>query len=254
MRQFSNVFPPIFVLALAHHCAQDCAMASQPQIRIQSIGAEARSVIVIDDFVALPEGLIEEAASLVWQAMGQHYPGLRASVPTPSVASFVAPVAEVIAQTFGVSPDLGLIEALYSLVTMPPKSLRPIQRLPHFDGCEPERLALLHYLRGCEGGGTSFYRHRSTGFESVPPERLATYDTALRADVAQHGLPPPAYIAGDTPIFERIAHFEGRPNRALIYRGNMLHCADIPLDSAFSADPRAGRLTVNTFLMGNAAQ
>ncbi|WP_338468352.1 DUF6445 family protein [Novosphingobium sp. ZN18A2] len=219
-------------------------------ISIETIGAEAQPVIVIDAFVPDPQALAQEAAALRFGPMGPYYPGLRAAVPTPRVATFVAPVAEAIAQTFGVNADLGLIEAMYSLVTTSPAQLRPIQRLPHFDGCEPERLALLHFLGGCEGSGTAFYRHRATGFETVDKDRLGQYETALRRDVAENGMPGPAYIAGDTPVFERIARFEGRFNRALIYRGQSLHCADIAPDASFSADPRFGRLTVNTFLMG----
>jgi len=222
-------------------------------IDIAYIGDGRQPVIVIDDFVPDPQALAAEAAAQKFAPMGAYYPGLRAPVPTRRVAGFVAPVADLIAETFGLSPDLGLIEAMYSLVTTPPADLRPIQRLPHFDGCEPERLALLHYLGGCEDGGTAFYRHRATGLESVGPDRFAEYDAALRRDVAQQGMPEAGYIAGDTGLFERIARFEGRFNRALIYRGQTLHCADMPPGASLSPDPRQGRLTVNTFLMGKPA-
>lgn len=228
-------------------------MQSVPTANVVHIGNSRQPVLVIDGFVSDPEALAGEAAALTFAPMGAHYPGVRAAVPTRSVVNFVKPVAALIAQTFGVSPDLGLIEAMYSLVTAAPADLRPIQRLPHFDGCEPERLALLHYLGGCKDGGTAFYRHRATGLEFVGPGQLAQYDAALRRDIAQFGIPADGYIAGDTPIFERIARFEGRYNRALVYRGQTLHCADLPGSSPLSPDPRKGRLTVNTFLMGKPA-
>ena len=228
-------------------------MESRAEIRIERVGREGAPVIVIDGFVAEPQSLEGFAQTCEFAAMGAHYPGLRAMVPTPLVAQFVAPVADLIAATFGVTPQLGLIEAMFSLVTTAPEQLRPIQRLPHFDGCEPERLALLHYLGGCADGGTSFYRHRSTGFETVDAARLSQYNTALHRDVAEQGMPAPVYIAGDTPLFERTAHFAGHYNRALIYRGHMLHCADIPPGTPLSSDPHIGRLTVNTFLMGTAS-
>jgi hypothetical protein len=135
-------------------------------------------------------------------------------------------------------------------VTTRPADLTPIQRLPHFDGLEGERIALLHYLNGQDKGGTAFYRHRGTGFETITAERHAAYDAALHREVAQHGLPAPAYISGDTALYERIARFEARPNRALIYRGHLLHCAELPDDLDFTPDPRSARLTVNTFLWG----
>ena len=103
-----------------------------------------------------------------------------------------------------------MISAGYSIVTTRPAELTPIQRLPHFDGLEPERIALLHYLSGAEQGGTAFYRHRSTGYETITADRHAAYDAALHRDVARHGLPVPAYISGDTPIYERIARFAAR--------------------------------------------
>jgi Family of unknown function (DUF6445) len=51
-------------------------------------------------------------------------------------------------------------------------------------------------------------------------------------------------------MFEQVAAFEGRYNRALLYPSNALHCANIPDDLTLSDDPEVGRLTVNTFLMG----
>jgi len=225
-------------------------METAPHMRIETIGREQSPVIVIDGFVTDPAALAEIAAQAAFAPMGAHYPGVRAPVPPGCVAAFLVPVAPIIARTFGLPGSIGLIDAMFSLVTAAPASLRPIQRLPHFDGCEAERLAVLHYLGGCGAGGTAFYRHRSTGFETISPARLAPYDTALRADVARHGMPPAAYIAGDTAIFEQTARFEGRFNRALIYRGHLLHCAALPPETPLSADPRVGRLTVNTFLMG----
>ncbi len=225
-------------------------MKTSQQIQVALIGRERQPVIIVDNFVPAPDTLVGLAAGSKFAAMGAYYPGLRAPVPTECVTAYIAPLAELISVTFGVSANPELIEAMFSLVTTPPAALRPIQRMPHFDGCEPERLALLHYLGGCKGSGTAFYRHRSTGFETISPTRLEPYDAALHRDVAAHGMPDPAYIAGDTPIFEQTAHFEAQFNRALIYRGNVLHCADISPETPLSDDPLTGRLTVNTFLMG----
>lgn len=222
-----------------------------PAIRIERIGDERQPVIVIDDFVDAPERLRAAAEASDYQVMGRHYPGLRAEVAADDVDAFLAPIQALIAETFGFGGPARVISAGYSIVTTRPADLTPIQRLPHFDGLESERVALLHYLNGPEQGGTAFYRHRSTGFETIGAERHAAYDAALHREVAQHGLPDPAYIAGDTLLYERIARFEARPNRALIYRGHLLHCADLPDDLDFTPDPKTARLTVNTFLWGD---
>ncbi|WP_267389371.1 DUF6445 family protein [Sphingomonas sp. GC_Shp_3] len=219
--------------------------------RIEQIGHEAEPVIVIDDFVPDPARLRAAAEVLQYDVMGRHYPGLRAQVAPQDVAAYLHPVEGLIAEVFGFPAPAAVISAGYSIVTTQPADLTPIQRIPHFDGFEPERVALLHYLCGEEQGGTAFYRHRSTGFETISADRHATYDPALHRDVARHGLPGAAYISGSTPIYEQIATFEARPNRALIYRGNLLHCAHLPAALDFANDPRRARLTVNTFLMGS---
>jgi len=221
-----------------------------PPHRIELIGAERQPVIVIDDFVPDMARLRAAAEACAYQPMGRHYPGLRAEVAAGDIVAYLAPVRALIAQTFGLARPAEVLSAGYSIVTTHPSRLTPIQRLPHFDGLEPERIALLHYLGGEDQGGTAFYRHRSTGFETISPQRHAVYDAALTRDVAQYGLPAPAYISGDTPIYQQIARFPARPNRALIYRGHSLHCADLPVDLAFTADPQRARMTINTFLIG----
>ncbi len=219
--------------------------------QIDHIGEERQPVIVIDDFVPDPDALRAKAETLQYCTMGRHYPGLRAEVSTPDVHSYLGPVWDLIAKVFGFEERPMIISAGYSIVTTRPAELTPIQRLPHFDGFEPERVALLHYLDGPERGGTAFYRHRSTGYETISADRHASYDAALREDVARHGMPNAAYISDSTPIYEQIARYEAQPNRALIYRGQLLHCADLPPDLDFIADPQRARLTVNTFLMGS---
>lgn len=226
-------------------------MSAAPQIRVVRIGHEQQPVIVIDDFVPNFAAFRAEAEAAAFVAMRGHYPGVRAPVAAETVERFLNPVQELIAETFGFSGPAALIESLYSIVTTPPERLTPIQRLPHFDGLDAGRVAMVHYLSDGEHGGTAFYRHRQTGFETIRPDRHAAYDAALHRDVAEHGMPAPAYIVGDTPIYEQIARFAAQPNRALIYCSRSLHCADLPVKAQYSADPRDGRLTVNTFLIGN---
>ena len=220
-----------------------------PNVSVERIGRERQPVVVVDDFFPDAARLRATAADLAYEPLGRHYPGLRAPVAPADVEAYLAPQQRLIAEVFGYAA-VRLISAAYSIVTTRPTDLTPIQRLPHFDGLEAERIALLHYLGGGEQGGTAFYRHRSTGFETITTERHAAYDAALHRDVARHGLPAPAYISGDTPIYERIARFAALPNRALLYRGHLLHCADLPAGLDFSPDPRTARLTVNTFLFG----
>ncbi len=213
-------------------------------------GAEQQSLLLVDGFAAAPDELVAHAAMRAFQPIGPHYPGVRAIMPPALVRKLVAPVMEAMISTFAIDGPLETLEAYFSVVTTPPEALSPIQRLPHFDSVDPGRIALLLYLAPGMAGGTAFFRHRTSSFESVTADRLAAYAAALEADVARHGVPPPAYISGDTALFAQVGHYAGSYNRAIIYRGNTLHCADIPAGTPLSAEPGAGRLTVNIFLAG----
>jgi hypothetical protein len=217
------------------------------QLRVERFGVERQPIVVIDNFAPDPRRFTDDAAFLSFRPIGEHYPGIRAIVAPVMLRDLLAALAPVVTDTFDIAA-VDVIDAFYSLVTTPSAALAPIQRLPHFDGVEQGRLALLHYLSADARGGTAFYRHRSTGFESVDAARLGPYRAALDADLRRTGLPDPGYIAGDTDLFEQVARFDGRFNRAILYRSNTLHCADIPADMVLSSDPTIGRLTVNTFL------
>jgi len=214
---------------------------------VERIGDSASPVVVIDEFAPDPNRLVDDAAMLGFAPMGIHYPGIRAPIARRILAPMLARIEPLIVQVFGYA-RVEVSDAFYSLVTTEPDALTPIQRIPHFDGVEPGRLALLHYLAPDAPGGTAFYCHRATGLEIVTAANLAHYRQALDADLAREGIPASSYIDGDTALFAQIARFDGRFNRAILYRGNSLHCAWLPAGTRFDADPRAGRLTLNTFL------
>ena len=220
----------------------------QATIRIEHVGDEREPAIVIDDVLAVPDAWRELAAKRRYERIGPHYPGVRAVVPAQAAAEMRDEMAELIGEVFALDPVPPVLECFFSIVTTPAERLAPIQRLPHVDGLERSRIAVLIYLSGAEQGGTAFYRQRATGFETVDAARFSRYEAALNAGVAEHGLPPPAYIAGDTPLFEQVAAFEARPNRALVYRSCLLHCALIAPGTALPADPVSGRLSINSFL------
>ena len=227
-------------------CGSKTRLMQTPRLHRQ--GREQNPLLVIDDFWPDPEMLREDAASLRMGEIGPHYPGVRAEVPPRLAETIRRKVAPLLAEHFGLDPAPRVSEAYYSLVTTDPARLAPIQRLPHFDGVEARRIAVLLFLGHGAQGGTAFYRQRETGFESVDAARLDRFRGALADGVRAHGMPEAAYIAGDTPLYERIAVQPGAYNRALVYAGNTLHCADLPPEVTLSGDPLVGRLTLNVFL------
>ncbi len=218
------------------------------RVTVEVIGAERTPIAVIGDCLADPEATIRLAASLPFAPIGPYYPGLRASLGEDAARAFGEALRDTIVATLALASTAFKGECFFSIVTTPPDRLMPIQRLPHFDGLEKTRIAALLFLSRADFGGTSFYRHRTTGFETVNAARYPDYGAALKADVARHGLPPASYIGDGAPIFDEVATFEPAFNRLLLYRGNALHCSRIRNAAALSADPRAGRLTLNLFL------
>lgn len=214
---------------------------------IQRFGNETEPVVIIDDFSAQFEALRELAEASSYAVTSPHYPGIRAQADPSYLGAQMAVLKEVLTDVFNNAKGADLVECAYSLVTTPPAKLTPIQRLPHFDSTDPGRLALLHYFGDASSGGTAFYRHVSTGFETISQARHHAYTKALQGEINKNGLPPAAYYAAG-PLYERIGEVEARPNRMVIYRGYRLHSGTIPIDLPLSSDPRSGRLTLNTFL------
>ena len=222
-----------------------------PQIRIEKreFGREQATLLVIDNFVAEPERLAKKANTAQFSAGGRFYPGIRAKAP-PSYEHFLATrLHPLLTEHFGftgATPRLSMCH--FSLVTTPAAQLAPMQRIPHVDSLARDGVATIHYLFKGNLGGTAFYRHRATGFESLDEARRSEYFNVLQAESAGPDSPGSHYINGDTPLFERIAHAEGVFNRMLVYRRNSLHSGSI--DGAFvpDTDPRTGRLSINSFI------
>lgn len=223
-----------------------------PDIAIQrlTIGAERAPLLVIDNFVAEPDALVDTASTLSYCPTTRHYPGVRAVAPTEYQQLLVTRLGALLADYFQINArSAGLSMCHYSLVTTPAARLTAVQRIPHIDSLSSEGLATIHYLFRKDLGGTSFYRHRSTGFEFVDADRSATYFGALeREQAAQNAHDTTGYINGNTDLFEKVAEQAGVFNRMLVYRRNSLHSGSIAHDFIPDTDPRTGRLSINSFI------
>ncbi len=216
---------------------------------VRSVGIEGQPLVVIDGFSADPAALRAAAIAERFGPAGQHYPGLRASLPADYFQERGSVLADVMARAFGYRGRVDVLDASFSVVTTLPSALSVRQRLPHCDAFAADRLAIVHYLSPEGGDGTAFFRHRSTGYETVDAARAPGYFERLDAELQDAGEPPPSYIADDTPLFERTMLAEARFDRALIYRSFLLHSGAIAPGAALSPDPATGRLTVTAFLV-----
>ena len=221
-------------------------------VQLDRPGAEGEPVVVIDDFSLNPDALLRRGREASYGEGGKHYPGQRAPAPSAYLRERMNLLQAVLTEVFGMDDGASLVECNFSIVTTPPDRLTPIQRLPHFDSTDPGYIALLHYLGGPEEGGTSFYRHRATQFETIDASRLDTYTGMLQEEVREYGLPKRQYFSGTDQQFEKIGGVEARFNRMVIYRGYRLHSGDIAQPERIGAPDAAPRLTINTFLAAKA--
>lgn len=217
-------------------------------------------LVSISEFLANPAHVISQANLQNFAKITPHYPGLRAPIDPLAGQAWLAQLSPLLDQWFG-APLSGQweMQAWFSLVTTPPQDLAPIQRLPHVDGTDPNQIAMMLYLNRVgpdspQGGGTAFFRHLATGLEALSGETYPRYAAAVQAEVARAGLPPAAYPTDGAPHFARTHVAEGTFNRAVFYRGNILHSGVIDNDAPLRADPAEGRLTINAFFRPVAAR
>lgn len=223
-------------------------------MQILTVGSEQTRVVVIDNLVQDPDGLVGEAAHMAPfpPVEGNFYPGVRRVITPDDGLAFdyaqaiFRTAAPLIGRTYGVG-ELELIEAGFSLVTTPAEALHARQSRPHVDAYDAGYFAILHYLSRRPSGGTGFYRHVRTGFETLLPDRVAAYDAGRARDEKIFGAPA-GYVSGDSEGFTQVAKVDARFNRAAIYPGNLLHSGLLPNGFDFSPDPRFGRLTANFLL------
>jgi len=215
---------------------------------VERFGQEQEPVVIIDDFYSDFEALLRDADTKHYQKLGPFYPGIRSQASPAYLGERMGLLTDILKTVFDFQNGAKLTECAYSLVTTPRGELRPIQRLPHYDGTDAKRLAILHYLSGAETGGTSFYSHNATGFETITQDRFERYKSTLAEEIVEFGLPPQDYVDEGKPQFTLIGRIASKPNRCILYRGITLHSGYIPEGLQLDNHPSKGRLTINTFL------
>lgn len=220
---------------------------ARSKLTARAVGIEGEVLLETDAAFQQPCELVELAASSAflpaYSATGG-YPGLRASLPRDYIKTLVEVLAGPMSEAF----SLGRIrpikaEGAFSIVTLADDALSAVQRAPHVDSTNPYQFAILHYLCDEAFGGTSFFRHRATGFETLSERRLPSYKATRAGEGDASG-----YVDTGAPWFEQIARVSAGFNRLVAYRSCVLHSGYVPASRALSPDPRKGRLTANVFV------
>jgi hypothetical protein len=235
-------------------------MKLNPKLSYQLIhvGTENTPVIIIDDLVENIAELLSLAGNGVSSGFdyqnqhGDFYPGIRKSSPEKYQHNICLQLLPLLNSPLNLQTEdkIDVIMSAFSIATTLPENLRPIQMLPHFDTPADNQFAIVHYLCDKKHGGTSFYRHKKTGFERVTEQRNSEYLTIIKQQaIAEKLHNNPKYIEGDTSLFEQMYSVEAKMNRAVIYPSNVLHSGNIRPNVGLCSAPALGRLTISSFLL-----
>lgn len=218
------------------------------RVQLRTIGQEHNPLIVIDDLVLNADELVERAAATEWAPpKGTYYPGVNANLPPAYLRTLLPVLKPTFERAFGLSQTAPLVAyGFYALATWDLERFGPLQRIPHYDQVNPMALAMVHYLCKDQPGGTAFFRHDASGYESIDVRRRLGYMDQINAEIETGADQLTGFAGPETPNFSMIDQVEMRFNRAVLYRSNVLHCALFD-GTNLSDDPRTGRLTANSF-------
>src|SRR5258708_39357425 len=209
------------------------------------------AVTVADNVLLRPRELADFGLGLEFVEDDSNlYPGVRARVP----AEFSRPFCAWLTRTLhcaGVLEESSYIHddaSFFSIVNRSRATLLPLQRIPHYDSTDPGVFAAVIYLFDRAHSGTSFYRHRTTGYEKINDANQENYRTALNRNMKKLGPPAREYTNGSNELFERTHSVDSAFNRIVIYSGNVLHAADIDGSLFNGNDNSHWRLTVTSLI------
>jgi hypothetical protein len=181
---------------------------------------------------------------------GNLYPGVRAPLPGSFSTAFRAWLTPILQRNgmLVAGQTIHRDTSFFSVVTTASTDLLPIQRIPHFDSTDPKLFAAVIYLCDTRFSGTSFYRHRRTGYEEITEANRKNYQLALDNDLRMHGAPRKEYMNGDSALFEATFTNELKFNSAIIYPGRALHAGNIQKQFSSPKDRSEWRLTITALL------
>ena len=231
--------------------ASDIELSADLSTTLFYVGDEKTCVIVCDN-VLKDLGVVRDTASSAVKFEDESstaYPGKRAEIPDAYAEKVFPLVVSLIRDNYALpKATRGHMHAGYlSVVTTAPEKLSIPQRLPHYDSIQPYFFATTHYINEGDFGGTSFYKHRPTGFEKINADRTDRLVQSAQAFL-QQSPPRPEYFDESGDHFQRIGTVDYKPNRLLIYPGALFHSGIIHSPENLNTDPLEGRLTANLFI------
>lgn len=233
------------------HDATLFAFNDRAEAKLIRIGQRGIAVARIDNVLRDPEHVAALGFAQPYaEDHSNFYPGLRSAMPESFSCALRSWLTPILQRNSMLEPDQSIHRdsSYFSVVTTPSRDLLPIQRIPHYDSTDPGLLAIVIYLCDTRFAGTSFYRHRRTGYEEITEQNRENYQIALDHDMRIHGPPPREYMNGDNRLFEVIFSNDLKFNSAIVYPGRVLHAGNIEKHFDAPRDKSGWRLTITGLL------
>lgn len=227
------------------------AISENLAVQAITVGLEQEKILIIDDFMKSPGALVDLAANQAFTPYNTQYPGIKSPAPAEYTQQLLNAVVPIIEKHYDLPLHYKLecADGLFSLVTLKETELNLVQRSPHRDSSNPYQFAILLYLCEPDHGGTAFYRHNHTQFETISNAKSALYDKVCADEIAENGAPELRYQQDSDQRYSKIGELNTRFNRLVIYRSWLLHSGGINPQKSIDANPRSGRLTLNSFII-----
>jgi len=221
-----------------------------PAPRISAVALPGGSqVVIVDDVLLDPQGLVEWAGSRRFHAPAFPYPGVIAAGPKALSQRLLDFFTQHVRSRLGARRTLEH-DVRLSMVCTPPASLEPRQWQCHRDrvSMDPAILyvgSVLYLFRDPALGGTSFYMPRQPPRET---DRIVADSQLLDAGAfaARYGLQA-GYMDGGNAYFDCVARVPAAWNRMILYDAGFFHSGDVGQPERLTADPATARLTLNAF-------
>jgi len=228
----------------------DLSFNPRPGVRVMRFGSDGYCCVV-DDVLRFPEEWVryalERRGQFVADAGG--YPGISLATDPAGEHAMREFFGFHLRRHFNVRRLVQMV-CRYSMVTLAPEELRPLQWICHQDmpAADPrlsQQACVLYLFRDEDLGGTSFYEATRSFAETA--QLFADAGTMSAAQfTGRYGIQA-SYQCDSNAYFRRMATVHARWNRAVFYSGAVLHSGQIAAPERLTADPATGRLTVNFF-------
>ena len=223
------------------------------QIQSFTVGNEQQKIIIVDNLLKHPQEMVTFASQnnkfVNYKGHCNFYPGIRVPAPADYSAALAPAIYSILIKEYeGIAPDweMNKAECSLSLITVKPEDLRTVQSTPHFDSANIFQFAVLVYLCGEEHGGTAFYRHNATNYETITHENRKHFEEVYFKELKEKPIPK-SYFTESNESFSKIGMVDARFNRMVIYRSCLLHSPHINPTQSVDPNPQTGRLTINSF-------